>query len=818
MIVFLLYNIYIVLSCTLKNYLNFKATIFRYLFIPISVIIFLLASPRLGICFDPLFFDFGTKDSPVMNGFTRITPDNIYDGKHGFGWIPPYPKSKDAGQHATRKNRGLKNDPDSMTCDFIDSGSSSFQIDLPPGRYWITAWMGTIGGGMYQPNKNFGIKAQEKTILEVPIDSTNFYTDFYFKNQDWEINSNTDIFEEIIAPRLPEHTVAIDTNGKSIRLQVFGLPWLALAVLPNFPGDNHSTIIEKIRQKRKKEFYDRVFRLEWPQKSGVPPAPSDKELQLGYILFKRDVMEPIWPNSTPSTQERNLDGLAITASGGETGVLSLGFLPLFDLDYATLKLDGEISNALNVIKRDQVKISRVSYGISGSRNKDLNNCRLVPWIVKPSTGCRLSAHWTIRYLITIDVPKGTSAGKYTGTLIFEAKNRPSTKIKICVNVLPFDLLEGNDYCRGFFYYTPRWYTEKYFKGQEAGYWKAVERDLRLMKKYGFNAIDVRGLVKEKPIDGSIELDFTQLNAFWKLYKRIGLSGYAICSDGLVGTGRLRDQSPFSLPGKLPYTSKQQIEPLMNTIRSFRDEALQSKWPGTPAPLVLWCTDELGSHAKDNVEIGIDLLKIYKSVHGIRKFSTINSKEEMALLPYLDIVAMNTRIDINQKVIDKVKNSRTDLAFYNLGGSRYAFGYFIWKSKSTLYLQWNWNNPKQDPFIAIDGFCKEDSYAYHSLNHIYPTYQLEQARLGVTDYRYVRTLEEYIRHGEQIIGLTARQKRALSNGHETLNNLNKNCSLEISKIHHQGIGRWEKQHYLKARSDISNTISELRNSGITLNLK
>jgi len=112
-------------------------------------------------------FDFGTKNSPLQTGYTRVTHDTLYPTGSGYGWSSAAFGSLDRGVG------------DKLTRDFVfdfDTATKEFRVSLPSDTYNVTVLMGdtlfahdnmsvTIEG---HPNSNIDTSVgQIKTITNV---------------------------------------------------------------------------------------------------------------------------------------------------------------------------------------------------------------------------------------------------------------------------------------------------------------------------------------------------------------------------------------------------------------------------------------------------------------------------------------------------------------------------------------------------------------------------------------------------------------------------------------------------------------------------
>ncbi len=76
-------------------------------------------------------FDFGTANSPVVSGFTRVHAGTIHNNFDGFGWSAGTISSVDRGSPANSVNR-----------DFNATADGTFSVNVPNGTYSVTVTMG----------------------------------------------------------------------------------------------------------------------------------------------------------------------------------------------------------------------------------------------------------------------------------------------------------------------------------------------------------------------------------------------------------------------------------------------------------------------------------------------------------------------------------------------------------------------------------------------------------------------------------------------------------------------------------------------------
>jgi len=96
-------------------------------------------------------FDMGTQDSPLAEGWTRVTQATVYDPASGFGWNQPCDDSFYRDKVSTKIIEG---DPGSVVVDGVTNAAErTFRIDAPDGDYVVELLLGDVGGQQLWANK-----------------------------------------------------------------------------------------------------------------------------------------------------------------------------------------------------------------------------------------------------------------------------------------------------------------------------------------------------------------------------------------------------------------------------------------------------------------------------------------------------------------------------------------------------------------------------------------------------------------------------------------------------------------------------------------
>lgn len=112
------------------------------------------------------YFDFGTADSPVTDGYIKIEVDHLYNEIDGYGWITA-PDSMEYDE----------DNADPLTADYAkDTEEIIFRVDLPAGTYSISAHAGSysIVGGTGTAINILSRSGYDEKVLGVSEDDFKF--------------------------------------------------------------------------------------------------------------------------------------------------------------------------------------------------------------------------------------------------------------------------------------------------------------------------------------------------------------------------------------------------------------------------------------------------------------------------------------------------------------------------------------------------------------------------------------------------------------------------------------------------------------------
>ena len=680
--------------------------------------------------FDGLYaFDFGTGKSPVMDGFTPISPATLYNPARGYGL-------KDA--RVWRASDVLQ--PDPLYQDFISIESGGLAVDVPNGKYRVFVNIDSPAGfwGELQTYRDRSVLAQGKTMIS---ETQNFasFSKKYFQFWDTEDLPSDDVFDKYDRGHFSEKTFDVDVRNGQLYLEFRGQNWAcsisAVVIFPVEKAAEGARFLEWTRQKRK-FYFDNSFKRILHRPTGDPVNPSSVESQRGYVLFRRDFMRDLYYNDTPFRDER--DGpLSGEAFAGQDEPLALAVLPLKNLGKGMVTASALIA-AQGTIPASAVEIGYVSYRLARVTG-DGAVYSILPRLVIPKNIVPLPAGVARQYWLTVHTPPSAAPGEYSGEVKFTPEAGPPAVVAVRFRVRK-GVLAAADIPVGPFGGAMQvpWLDDDPETAASAA--AMTEKSLRAMRAHGFTLFTGWPSVTYKEFrNGKPVLDFTLADRQMNLAREAGFLALDSYGAGISGfrpydqdldqmrAAGFNDYSAFirAVYGAVGQHAREKNwlpvfwnigdEPVGDDLQKAvaNSQAYRAAFPQGP-PLFTAATSLTGSDRND------PHLLFSKALH----IAMLNGHDEPAL--------------------KMLRDAGGEWAFYNQG-SRWTYGEYLFKAVrefgARFRLAWHWNAVAGDPYYALD--CREDDYAWANLT---PNGQLvfsvEFLRIaqGLNDYRYLLTLD------------------------------------------------------------------------------
>jgi hypothetical protein len=673
-------------------------------------------------------FDFGTGTSPVMEGFTAITPATQYSRGRGYGL-------KDA--RIWRAFDALQ--PEPLYQDFICIEAGGLAVDLPDGRYRVFVNIDSPSGfwGEYQTFRRRAILAEGRPVVSETMDFETFKAKYFrFWNVDDLPTDNT--FDKYQKVYFREKRFDVDVTDGQLNLEFQGENWAccvsAVVVFPVEKAAQGAAFL-KFVEARRRYYFDNYFKRVLPTPTGDPLRPTAADSARGFVVFQRDPMQDVSYNDTPRRQEL-VDRLGGEAFAGECEPVTMALLPLRDLGKVQVSTS-DLAGPGAALPASAIALGYVSYRLSRITSEG-TVYTIAPRLIMPGGSVEMPRGLARRFWLTVKTPANAAPGLYKGTITIRPPRGESTEIPLEFRVRS-GRLDAVDIPAGPFGYTVGipWYDDD--PAAAAYNEKMVSVSLQKMRDYGFTscsgfpAISYRGFEHGKPV-----LDFSSADARMKLAQELGFLAVASYGGGVSGfNAYVQDAGAMGSAGFTDYSA------FVKAIYSeIEEHAHRQGW----LPVYYNLADE---------PIGDDLARAAENAEAYRRafpkgppfFTGASSFKgsdrqdpHFRLAKSLQVVSWN---DHDEAAVRLLHRSGADWAFYN-GGNRWTFGTYMYKAAKQFgmkfRLSWHWNVAAGDPYYALD--CREDDYAWCNASpggELIASVELERLREGLDDYRRLNTL-------------------------------------------------------------------------------
>ncbi len=685
-------------------------------------------SPR-QVTFEGLYaFDFGTSTSPVMEGFTQITPGTLYSKGRGYGL-------KDA--RIWRACDALQ--PDPLYQDFLCIESGGLAVDVPNGKYRVFVNIDNPSGfwGEYQVFRKRTILAQGRPVLTETMDFEAFKKKYYrFWNVEDLPADNT--FDKYQKAYYREKMFDVDVTSGQLNLGFQGENWAcsvsAVVIFPVEKAAEGRRFLKYVEDKRR-FYFDNYFKRILHRPAGDPLQPTEDDRRRGYVVFQRDDMQDVYYNDTPRKEEigRPLHGEAFA---GEFEPVTVALVPLRDLGKVTVAVS-ELAGPAGTIPAGAIDVGYVSYRISRVTMEG-SVYTISPRLLMPGGAVDMPRDVTRRFWLTVKTPPDAGPGTYKGRVMMRAEKGEPAEIPVEFRVRmgtldPVDIPAGPWGCT---INTP-WYSDD---PAAAEYNRQMYlKGLRKIREYGFTAfsgipsITYRGFRDGKPV-----LDFTVADAQMKAAGQLGFLAVVSYGSGVAGIDPYyHDTERMSAAGFQDYPAF--VKAIYSQIQRHAD---QNNW--IPVYYNLGdepIGDDLRRSAENAAAYHLAFPKGPPYFTAASSFTGGNRQDPHFLLSTaLHVADWNGH---DEDSVELLHQAGGDWAFYN-GGSRWTFGTYMYKAAKQFgmkfRLSWHWNCVAGDPYYALD--CREDDYAWCNSSpdgQLIPAVHFEQLRQGLGDYRRLLTL-------------------------------------------------------------------------------
>ncbi len=639
-------------------------------------------------------FDFGTATSPVQPGWLGVHAGSAYDKAQGYGW----------GQHGPLRDtdKPQANDLERDFClGYGGKGdlAAHFLVDLPDGPYTAAFFAGDL----------------QYSRQEMPMD---ILVGQQLLVDAWRV-SKWDCRVATFTVRGGQADFVFRSSPTDDKRYSF---WLINAILI-YPGSDptlHAKALEQVGQIQDawvlKDFKEQISE---PEPDAAPVTDADR--QRGYIAFARNPVKIVLPTTLPTAQERTA-GLHAQATPGAYPHVTFGVVPLSDLGECAVTVsalqDGSNGIPASACTTYLARIARQRVGLSRSKVY-----RWQPKVLDPTSQAPLAAGQSRWWWLVLHVPEDQPAGLYRGTVTFKPGQGPPHSFPLTVRVWPFKLRQ-----------PPGEVFGMYWGRRYVLYPDTIPQQFADLREHGCNGITLDiGPQGGWEADGSLKLDFTEMDQILKLAMEHGLTSPIPWNGASRFRGMVRDPLDSDV-GKQKY---KQI------VAAVADHARQAGWP----PLLFYPCDE---PPKEEI---LRYLPLIKEVPQALTYCTPNKiAVGLETVPWMDFACWQHR-SANDETRAATLKAGKQFWYYssNYGEdpltARMRSGFLRWRLGATGMYYWHYQAPHGDPYNCLDSTSTDHCVAYPTPQGPIPSLGWEGQRAGIDDYKYVRMLQWAIAQAE-----------------------------------------------------------------------
>lgn len=696
-------------------------------------------------------FDFGPANAPLAPEFLAVDSKTFYAAERGYGWIPyaqgvrrqggstgltqvPGLMDRDRGTAKTSLTK------DDLTRDFVGVERSytrettqEFVVDLPNGQYQVFL---TAGDLMYGSpgSRPLQVEAEGRKVIE----SVNYDIEFRAEA----------LFQTAVTDGQLNLRFSDPSEG-------FHQGW-ALSGLVILPVNNATQIGEadvalqglaaRLKAQREKTVplsFSSVVR----KSDAALFELSAEQKKRGYLLFARDWMRMMYPDSIPLHREVENAAITVAAAPGEYTPATLGIYPLQGTMNGTFEMSDLVNEQQQKITKNQISMrvtgylpDRVkeepqtagdyTYYVMGT-SSSLKTIAKVPKILRPYRN-GIEVPETTQLWLTFQVPQNAKPGVYRGSLLFKPQNLPPQTVPVTLTVYPFELLQS-DRIQGAYWQGAR---------QHPALWK---KELQDMAEHGIRSVVISGFapLELKKENGRAVPDFSRLDILMEAIKEAGLSAYVPFSTYSTRTnlGAFLQANPEI---KMSLTQAYQL-----VVAQAQQRVREGKWP-----LVLFYpVDEIGNSQKHRDELKKLSPQIRAAAPDAKIYTTVNNHSAgVEYADYFDYQTVNIPVSREQEkeIVARGKHYMRYGNSYNSNPriSRTLSGFGFWQRPALAMYYYHYQLILGDPFNALDGTTRDFVLSYPSPEGPLNSIDFEAIREGNNDLRYIRTMQVWMEKAQK----------------------------------------------------------------------
>jgi hypothetical protein len=692
-------------------------------------------------------YDFGAPGTTVR-GFTPVSHFDRYEGRHGF-----------TGRVALED--GGRGWPDLLSGTFVrptGSGLLQFSATIAKGRYQV--W---LCGGRIINHRNrdtrYLLKVNGETIYEDDPTPEVFDGEKYLHRFMWTQYSARPhaLWLDYIQPMYPVFKRRIRVTDGLLKIDARNFFISAIVVMPEKADADFRRMSARLLQRRLRSF----------EHATTPPDPQARPAWAGSADFTLYVPLPdseIGPRARPNEAERVAPRMRATGARGQNAFMRLALLPHTDIGRCSFRLSDLRGAGGRRIPTEAItgRIANWRYG-----EQYTSEMALLPtlslWGEPGITQCL----W-----LWVKIPDDAVAGVYTGIVSFDHERKPEPggavipnppAVPVEIEVYPFRLQDKLPLALGM-YYAGRRYPRP--PADDAR--PAMRAQLRWMRSLGFTASSIPAPIQLTGMD----------TRTGKTQMRFDPAPFQIAME--EGLGQLPEQTFLvsqlglarGLARKLPGIRGAAVE--HDPGLELRQAGFKNLWSHAlgqykafldshSIPYAMEIVDEprevpnpWNRNLADTITYGKWLgdLKFNRFVTLMADYN--DGKDYSRVVEHTDIVSIHGHKGA-PRVFGKALVLGRRTWFYNIGMSRWDWGFYPWAYDATGRFEWHWcfvdgwqvargdypGREWHNPFTPMEAPAPNAPISIENPGGFLYTSSLLTASEGIADFAYLATLQRLI---------------------------------------------------------------------------
>jgi hypothetical protein len=644
-------------------------------------------------------FDFGPANSPSFAQFYVADARCVYSKSQGFGWIKSGPRLDERKRVEKTKRKGSTSVSNALYRDFVSSqAQQTFALDLPNGAYRVLTFHGDTAYGR-TGKQAFHIEAEGRVVVP-------------------EITFPPSLMTNVVF----DVTVADGQLNLTFTPGPFVLNGLVVLPAGAFADKRIAMVREAIEQEKQSLFATQFKEMPYIE-TNTMVAVTAADRARGFVAWTPNWMELIYTNSVPIAAAVARPCATFATPGEyEPVVVALRALrPLKGVRTEVGALAGPGGETISASALDVRSVRCWPQRIGSSWSHDW---RVLPELLEKIDAVDVNSDCTQEFWITIHVPERAKPGEYRGPLRILTADGQRWETTLQLEVLPFTLAPAERV------------VGMYWRDQAGGP-ELLDRQVRDMVEHGMRVVTISRSPKVSNVDGKLVVDASELLAFLRRLRQLGLTGPIPYNNSFEGL--LKRAFP-----------KGDFDNLY--VELIRELEKVSSDP-TAIKLLYYPVDEIGN-ADERGHKAHDLCALIAKVPGATSYITVNNyKAGEKWGDTFDIWCGNIdyTLEQEQRLLARGKRYfRYGSAYLNdCRKARNSCGFGFYRRPAEAMYYWHYQALTGNPFDDFDGDARDWCAVYPGADGtLIPTMDWESLREGVDDLRYIATLKQLAARAEK----------------------------------------------------------------------